>query len=199
MTETITSDFLFANWADLSWRHHGAGLLQANVSKTQRIHIWHPDLLIEGMAEGGAMHNHRFGLLSEVLVGTLFSKRITETTLPSRHHWGGGVFRTFAVWQIPMASRGTSEQMRRVGAQLFHVGEEERFSAGSRYFLPKWAYHHAYSKGLAITAVVRQQFEAEGEACLLAHVDHRPVHAFGHVADLELVSRVLRLAHGMLR
>jgi hypothetical protein len=53
----------------LTWRHHGLGMLQAEISETLRIHIWHPKLVSEGMAWPRCVHDHRFDITSAVIVG----------------------------------------------------------------------------------------------------------------------------------
>ena len=55
----------------LEWRHHGLGMLQAEFSDTLRIHIWHPDLVDPKMAWPRCVHDHRFDLVSAVVVGAV--------------------------------------------------------------------------------------------------------------------------------
>ena len=57
--------------ARLEWRHHQAGMLQAYITPNWRIHIHHPELKTQSMADGGDIHDHRFSFASTVLLGTL--------------------------------------------------------------------------------------------------------------------------------
>lgn len=57
------------NGSPLKWRHHGLGMLQAEISETLRIHIWHPKLVSEGMAWPRCVHDHRFDITSAVVLG----------------------------------------------------------------------------------------------------------------------------------
>jgi hypothetical protein len=81
-----TRDLVLALLPHLTWRHHGIGALQAYVREGSgvetRIHIWHPDLVRAGIRDHGDAHDHRFNLVSAVLVGEL-----TETLYwPDANH-----------------------------------------------------------------------------------------------------------------
>jgi hypothetical protein len=57
--------------SQLAWRHHGLGMLQAELSETLRIHVWHPALVSPHMAWPRCVHDHRFDFLSAVVVGAI--------------------------------------------------------------------------------------------------------------------------------
>lgn len=48
---------------------HGLGFIQVQLQGGQRLHVWHPDLPRRRCFEHSAIHNHRFGFESHVLVG----------------------------------------------------------------------------------------------------------------------------------
>lgn len=48
---------------------HGLGFLQIKLGGKQRLHVWHPDLPRRACFRDSAVHNHRFGFSSRVLVG----------------------------------------------------------------------------------------------------------------------------------
>lgn len=48
---------------------HGLGFVQVQLPANQRIHVWHPELPRRHCFEHSAVHNHRFGFRSIVLVG----------------------------------------------------------------------------------------------------------------------------------
>src|ERR1700677_2575457 len=59
----------------LKWRHHGIGVLQAYISEETepevRMHIWSPELLKPGITASGDVHDHRFDMVSHVLIGAV--------------------------------------------------------------------------------------------------------------------------------
>lgn len=48
---------------------HGLGFIQIQLEGEQRLHVWHPDLPRRSCFRDSAIHDHRFGFLSRVLVG----------------------------------------------------------------------------------------------------------------------------------
>jgi len=48
---------------------HGLGFLQVKLGGNQRLHVWHPGLPRRACFEHSAIHDHRFGFNSTVLVG----------------------------------------------------------------------------------------------------------------------------------
>ena len=55
----------------LRWRHHGLGMLQAELSESLRVHVWHPSLVSPGMVWPRCVHDHRFDIGSVVVVGAV--------------------------------------------------------------------------------------------------------------------------------
>lgn len=49
---------------------HGLGFLQVKLQGKQRLHVWHPDLPRRVCFQHSAIHDHRFGFNSTVIVGT---------------------------------------------------------------------------------------------------------------------------------
>lgn len=60
---------------------HGLGFVQVQLPGNQRIHVWHPELPRRRCFEHSAIHNHRFGFRSIVLVGEQIN--IPVAVLPS--------------------------------------------------------------------------------------------------------------------
>jgi hypothetical protein len=52
---------------------HGLGFIQVQLDGNQRMHVWHPDLPRRACFKDSAIHDHRFGFTSQVLVGILNS------------------------------------------------------------------------------------------------------------------------------
>jgi hypothetical protein len=72
----------------LTWRHHGLGMLQAELSETLRIHIWHPKLVSPEMAWPRCVHDHRFDLESAVVIGAV---RDVLPDVRSANIWDEGI------------------------------------------------------------------------------------------------------------
>jgi hypothetical protein len=49
---------------------HGLGFVQLQLAANMRLHVWHPDLPRRTCFEHSSIHDHRFGFVSQVLVGT---------------------------------------------------------------------------------------------------------------------------------
>lgn len=171
---------------ELSWRHNGIGVLQGYVaeglqSTESRFHIWHPDLILPGMAEGGLYHDHRFDLVSSVLYGEIHHDELG--ILPDVN----GEFE-FAL--VHNARKAKSMGGHRDGE--YHSDPErtgERFNlshnpmvitADHTYSFPKAGFHGSSSPGLAITYVVKKNQE-NIRAKLIVPFGKEYTHAFAHV------------------
>lgn len=51
-------------------RYHGNGFVQIYLTKSHRLHVWHPDL-VKPVEHNAQIHNHRYDMSSEVLHGCL--------------------------------------------------------------------------------------------------------------------------------
>lgn len=60
---------------------HGLGFLQIKLQGAQRLHVWHPELPRRACFADSAIHDHRFGFVSRVLVGTQVN--VTYDTTPA--------------------------------------------------------------------------------------------------------------------
>lgn len=154
----------------LHWRHHQAGMLQAYLAPGTRIHVWHPDLLMPGMRESGARHNHRFSFQSTVLAGLLCNTRLTTTVCPS------GDWQMFDV--IHAATGKTDDPIVADGGARYHVmSTNEWIEPGQTYAFPAWEFHESSVNGLAVT-LLHKFGESEKPARLLAPYGSAPRHAF---------------------
>lgn len=87
---------------------HGLGFLQWQLAGNQRLHVWHPELPRRRCFEHSAIHDHRFGFVSRVLIGLQ-------------------VNRTYHARSQHLAGRGTH-------ISYLHEGERTRF--GNRPWIP---------------------------------------------------------------
>jgi hypothetical protein len=131
---------------NLKWTHNGLGLLQAVLSEPElRIHIWHPSL-ITSQAQFGKIHDHRFDLVSSVLLGTIYH---TERLLipNDKGKW---------VLKIIDGSINTLPSIRyNIQDTTFAITE------GNYYTYPKGLFHSAETTSLAITLCEKHNFEPE--------------------------------------
>lgn len=49
---------------------HGLGFIQVKLQGNQRLHVWHPELPRRKCFRHSQIHDHRFGFVSRVLIGT---------------------------------------------------------------------------------------------------------------------------------
>ena len=69
-----------ALFPSMQWRHHGIGVLQGYIVEDAqpevRLHVWARELLKPGMDVSGDIHDHRFDMVSHVLVGDVGHEEI---------------------------------------------------------------------------------------------------------------------------
>ena len=164
----------------LTWRHSGLGMLQAYIREGAtdelRAHIWHPVLRREGIEESGLLHDHRFDLLSDVLIGHIRQVEY-ELTPPTET----GVLQLHEVVHARAAAGGkhapndglVTALPQRYGA----ITREIHVPEGWTYSFPKRAFHGTYPEGLTITLVEKSDQE-EIAARILAPYGKPVVHAF---------------------
>lgn len=61
---------------------HGLGFLQIKLQGKQRLHVWHPDLPRRKCWEASNIHDHRFGFVSRVLIGSLTNTIYATESVP---------------------------------------------------------------------------------------------------------------------
>jgi hypothetical protein len=122
----------------LAWRHHGLGMLQAELSETLRIHVWHPRLVSPQMAWPRCVHDHRFDFISAVVVGAVRDVKPEvrpRGDTPAAQLTGG--------WQ-PAKSYEYSDSTYR---------------AGDAYEMKRRVFHTTETDTLAVTVIHRSNFD----------------------------------------
>jgi hypothetical protein len=177
----------------LAWRHHKIGLLQAYVAEGQtildtelRLHVWHPDLILSD-EDSGRIHDHRFRLTSQVLLGAMHDTEIKlhdAGVLPERDpdfvERMGGVYE---VWDIQNARRAQADGQHWVAPSTGQPGKyllertDHVYSMGARYSYPPRVFHRSNVKELTVTICTKRD-QADVPARLLARVGATPKHAF---------------------
>lgn len=176
-----------------AWRHHGIGVLQAYVREGTdtevRMHVWHPDLVRPGIRESGAIHDHRFDLVSHVVAGKL-RERVFETRPDPDGEW--------EAWSVENArsagaEKGFDGECLPTGSRFSARAHEREHHAGDRYTLARQVFHETIvDSELAVTLCVMRT--KVGQARLLVRHGEQPVHAFGAPASEAVIERVLREA-----
>ena len=158
---------------DTPWRHHGLGVLQREISDTQRIHVWSP--ILATLQGARRCHDHRFDLHSVVLLGDIFdtSVSVRPTFDPSRYAQPMyGI--DHAKIQVPGQPHAeflgyveTSPKLPQEGVGLgstffdyAHAGAR-RYGHGTSYTLSRGAFHTSHVRDLTITLVTRSNFSDE--------------------------------------
>ena len=175
----------------LEWRHHGLGMLQAELSEALRIHIWHPSLVSPGMAWPRCVHDHRFDLVSAVVVGTVLDVpcRVSEGSwwlgpkppLPDSENVHVHEIKHAKV-QFADGPHATATQPVIMKGTLTRC-ETVPYGAGAEYSVSKREFHTTRVEELAITVVHRSNFDSE----------ERPVRVLcAPDADVSAVSGIVR-------
>lgn len=124
---------------------HGLGFIQLVLPAGQRMHVWHPDLPRRKCYEHSAIHNHRFGFTSRVLVGVQKNVRVDlELACDGSHtiiSHNGPRTPTGSRLSYPVAVCNVYEQ------------EVESYGPGDSYQMPMHAYHHTPNDGIVVTLI----------------------------------------------
>ena len=187
----------------MSWRHHGIGVLQGYLSEGSapevRVHVWSRRLLKPGMDISGDAHDHRFDMVSHVLCGTISHEELT----PFFAQGSAGDHRMLALTHARAAAdnkfHGPTEELDGtfgVMRNLMHI------TAGYSYTFPALHFHRSPLLGgrdhVAVTVVEKHRQREDVRARILYPAVHRPVMAFGHDMDPELIASVLAQAKAAL-
>jgi hypothetical protein len=182
----------------LSWRHHGIGCLQGyvieDVEPEVRVHVWSRALVKPGMDESGGIHDHRFDLVSHVLIGTVGH----EEVLPIEDADGGWLMLalTHARAARDSAYHGPTAPLP---GRFDTLTTNLFLSEGQTYRYPAGAFHRSIvMDGVAVT-VVEKHRQSNAAARILYPAASSPVMAFGHEIDWAIAGAVLREAQAALR
>lgn len=176
----------------LSWRHHGIGALQGYVSEGNdvevRIHIWSPRLVKPGMEASGAIHDHRFDMVSHVLAGGV-----------GHEEWFAspdvdGAYETLALTHARAAADSKFHGPVTPTGERFAASCNPMFiPEGYSYSYPAGCFHRSTVPTFAVTCV-----EKHGQRAIPARVLHPasipPVMAFGHDLDAALLVELIKQA-----
>lgn len=181
----------------LAWRHHGIGVLQAYISEgdgvEHRLHIWSRSLLKGGIDASGDAHDHRFRMVSHVLVGRVHH----EEWLLSPNPLGPWTTMTLVHARAAGAEQKFHAPMSPTGARYFRSTRSVEVRAGDLYRFAARAFHRSPVDRFAVTWVEKR--EQTAEPARIAHpVDVPAVPAFGHEMDGRQVAHLTALAAELL-
>jgi hypothetical protein len=151
---------------DLHWRHHGLGMLQAELSEELRIHIWHPNLVSEEMAWPRCVHDHRFDITSAVVLGEVIDVLCHVYESGSTLATGECRIDIFEIEHAKNQDRLVSEKgcstatsAKKLGSGIVMETGVERQRAGQEYRIERRRFHTTRVEALAVTVVHRSNFD----------------------------------------
>lgn len=162
----------------LQWRHSGLGMLQAYVHEgttdEMRVHVWCKELEREGIVDSGLLHDHRFDLVSQVLVGEI--KQVEYELRPS----DTGDFQLHEVVHARAAGKHAPNDglVTALSGRYAVRWNPIQLSARDAYSFPKWEFHGTLLRSEYAVTVITKSNQDETPARILAPFDKPVVHAF---------------------
>lgn len=149
---------------------HGLGFLQVKLWAKQRLHVWHPDLPRRKCFEYSAIHDHRFGFDSLILVGSQLN-----------HIYGGCVPHdkseaTHVAYQHEgrRSEFGNRPWIAKDHLMMF-IQSKEKVDAGSSYNMLPYVFHATQPGGDGrVATLMTKTYEGETGARSLCEVGVEP-------------------------
>ncbi len=163
-------DLRFGN---LRWRHHGLGMLQAELSEELRIHIWHPKL--RTIPEDGYrdVHDHRFDLTSYVAFGEIIDTPVDVFFTDPYGNLGTDTTKAWSIVNAKAQERG-EVHVKPLGAVSVRTSESVVYKGGASYSIARGRFHRTKVDGLALTLIHRGNF-GEDQARVLGEIAHSAI------------------------
>lgn len=162
----------------LQWRRHGIGVVQAYLTESTRLHVWHPSAETVTI-DDGMIHDHRFDLTSTVIFGQIENVLVT----PRR----GDEYR---MYEVLHALLGRTDAPVALDGMFSVSTLHLKYPAGSTYSMPARTFHRTIAEPYTVTLVQKYNQE-ERPARILSRVGHVPVHAFVHGPDDDFCKKVV--------
>lgn len=163
----------------LDWRENGLGVLQAYLiegpTREVRVHVWSPLLERPGMRGNGNIHDHRFDMISRVLVGAVNHGHVAPIPGGSRWQMCEVVHARKA-----HAEKGTfdCEVVPLPGLFDAYPGTWP-IGAGTIYTFPRGEFHESFATELAVTIVEKRDQRSDAPARIMWPTGQNLTHAFG--------------------
>lgn len=133
---------------------HGLGFIQVQLGGQCRLHVWHPDLPRRTCFEHSAIHDHRFGFESRVLVGIQRNIEYAHTENPDGTH-------ITYLHEGPRTPRGGRPWVPD-GRINLTVSRDHLIAPGQIYTVPPYLYHRTEPAGDGMVAtLMRKTVELE--------------------------------------
>ena len=194
----VSNTLLDSKWVS-EWRHHGLGMLQAEIDDSLRVHVWHPDL-VRMPDTPRRVHDHRFNLESTVLVGEIFDE---PWSMVGR---GSGPtpfsYEATSVWeirhakeQIDLRKRGCSTAGETVLLEEVWARAESvrTYTEGDTYRIARRDFHTTYVRDLAVTLVHRSEFD-ERLARILGSREEMAISGIQHDTSRSVINHYVEMA-----
>jgi len=167
----------------LEWRHHGAGMIQAYLTPCLRLHIWHPFLQLPEMEHMGAIHDHRFDLLSTVLLGSLTNREFSfdGDLYSGTYHCFTDKYETYRVECASSGKRDDPTKTPNEPRLIYY--KDMLINEGSRYTYPMKHFHESRPAKDFVVTLVHKLNQEKFLARLLVPEGMHPVHAFEQASD----------------
>lgn len=180
----------------IRWRHHGIGVLQGYLSEHKdpevRIHVWDPSLVKAGIVGNGDVHDHRFDMVSHVLVGHVLHEEWFPQADVDGDYTATLLTHARAAAETKFHGPTTPTHERFCAVQEMYM-----IPAGHLYTFPARSFHRSPVSGLAVTLVEKHRQRTE-PARILHPIGLPFVPSFGHDEDPVVTVDVLRRAQVML-
>lgn len=163
----------------LDWRENGLGVLQAYLiegpTREIRVHVWSPLLERPGMRGNGNIHDHRFDMVSRVLVGAVNHGHVEP--VPGGSRW--------QMCEVVHARKAHAEKgsfdcevIPLPGLFDAHPAPGQ-IGAGMVYTFPRGEFHESFATELAVTVVEKRDQRSDAPARIMWPAGEKLTHAFG--------------------
>jgi hypothetical protein len=128
---------------------HGLGFIQLVLPANRRLHVWHPKLPRRNCYADSAVHNHRFGFHSRVLIGTQVNVPVEIELVRNGSH-------EVISHNGPRCKFGGRESYPVAECNIYE-GEPLFIPAGKDYSMRPGEYHHTPNTGVVVTLMTKTQ------------------------------------------
>lgn len=132
---------------------HGLGFLQVILPNNQRLHVWHPELPKRKCFKHSAIHDHRFGFVSRVLVGTQVNQLYREV---SDSNWQTHIA---YLHEGDRTKYGNRPWKHDYTTKLIKVGKPRIVNAGEQYEMNPYMLHSTQCEGVCVTLMTKTHSE----------------------------------------
>ncbi|TDF41942.1 hypothetical protein EYS14_03605 [Alteromonadaceae bacterium M269] len=142
---------------------HGLGFLQVILPNNQRLHVWHPDLPKRKCFEHSSIHDHRFGFISKVLVGTQINQLYRELQPNSVDYLNIGEETHCAyIHEGPRTKFGNRPWTIDYYCAIQKIGVPRIVNAGEQYEMNPYMLHSTRCEGICVTLMTKTHEENKG-------------------------------------